>query len=77
MDDFTNQSPRNKVLGIEWINWAGGEMRDSMVVHLSDVRNRDTDAGVVVRGAMSSEDVQYAGKKMIELMSEATMTTRR
>lgn len=76
MDDFTNQSPRNKVLGIEWINWAG-EMRDSMVVHLSDVRNRDTDAGVVVRGAMSSEDVQYAGKKMIELMSEATMTTRR
>lgn len=73
---FTNQSRGNQVLDIEWVEWAG-EMSESMVVHLADVRSRDTDIGVVVKGAVSREALDYASKKMDDLMEEATAIVRR
>lgn len=63
------------MLGIDKINWFG-QMSESMVVRLSDVRSRDTDDGVAVRGVMSPESRDYASDKMADLMRRATMTAR-
>lgn len=73
VEDFINQSPNNKVLDIAWTDWRG-EMSDSMVVHLSDVRSRDTDDGVIVRGAVLPVSGEYASEKMADLAKRATMT---
>jgi len=70
-EEFTNQSPNNKVLGIERLHWRG-RLSESMVVHLSDVRSRDSDAGVTVKGTILPECREYPGKKMAELVIEAT-----
>lgn len=75
VEDFTNQSPNNIVLGIDRITWFG-RMSESMVVRLSDARSRDTDDGVAVRGVMSPESRDYASDKMADLMRRATMTAR-
>lgn len=75
VEDFINQSPNNKVLDIAWTDWRG-EMSDSMVVYLSDVRSRDTDDGVIVRGAVLPVSGEYASEKMADLAKRATMTAR-
>jgi hypothetical protein len=75
MEDFINQSPNNMVLDIDWTDWYG-QMSEAMVVHLSDVRSRDTDDGVVVRGAVSPVPSEYASEKMADLTRSATTTAR-
>jgi hypothetical protein len=74
-DDFINHSPRNNVLDIVWTNWSG-QMYESMVVHLSDVRSRDTDDGVAVRARISPESRDYASEKITGLARRAAMTAR-
>ena len=76
--DFENQSPRNKVLDVEWVYW-NEEVKESSVVRLSDVRSHDTGFSLPpaqVVGAVSSEALRYAAKKVVDLMREATTNAR-
>ena len=76
VEGFKNQSPSNKVLDWDWVEWAG-QMRKSMVVRLSDPTWRDKGTRVEVVGAISSGALQYAAERVDELMREATTSARR
>lgn len=65
------------VLDVEWqgCDW---RVKESSVVRLSDVRcQRHTGTGVVVVATVSTEALDYAVKKLTDLMSEAVMPAKR
>lgn len=68
-EDFHNQSPDREVLDVEWMDW-NVNLKDAMVVRLSDVRHREIGHGAQIVASISREAQEYAAKVAIELLTE-------
>lgn len=75
VEGFINQSPDNKVLDAAWEE-DGFQVERLAVVRLSELRFRHDNTGITLSAGISSEALQYAARRVIDLMSEAVMTAR-
>ncbi|KAK5124937.1 hypothetical protein LTR85_001127 [Meristemomyces frigidus] len=77
LEGFKNQSPSNKVASIDWMSvdekdgtMRGRKMRNTMVVHFSEIMVRSIDlADVRIVGALSDFTTSYACEKARDFVS--------
>jgi hypothetical protein len=74
-NEFVNQSLGNEVLEVVRVVW-DKELKDTMVLRLSDVRSREYDDNVEIIGSISRKAHGYAAKRLLELIGKSITPDR-